>query len=55
VFRENGEEMKLGRNEPLQRGDTVYVDRSSGGKWVAGLAVLSNFSALIISVVALTR
>jgi hypothetical protein len=55
VFRESGEEMKLGRNEPLQRGDTVYVDRSSGGKWVAGLAVLSNFSALIISVVALTR
>jgi protein involved in polysaccharide export with SLBB domain len=55
VFRENGTEVKLQRNDPLQRGDTIYVDRSTGGKWVAGLAILSNFSALIISIVALTR
>jgi len=55
VFREDGTQVKLARNEPLQRGDTVYVDRSTGGKFVAGLAILSNFSALIISVVALTR
>jgi protein involved in polysaccharide export with SLBB domain len=55
VFREDGTQVKLERNDPLQRGDTIYVDRSTGGKWVAGLAILSNFSALIISIVALTR
>ena len=55
VFHLDGSESKLLHDDPLQRGDTIYVDRSTGGKWVAGLAILSNFSALIISVVALTR
>jgi hypothetical protein len=55
VIHEDGTQAELDRSETLRRGDTIQVELSTGGKWVAGLAILSNFSALIISVVALTR
>jgi protein involved in polysaccharide export with SLBB domain len=50
-----GERSKVGRGEPVQGGDTIFVDRSTGGKWVIGLGLLTNVSALAISIVALTK
>jgi protein involved in polysaccharide export with SLBB domain len=43
------------RKSAVERGETVYLDRSTGGKASSTLGILANLSALIISIVALSR
>jgi protein involved in polysaccharide export with SLBB domain len=43
------------RRTSVQRGETVYIDRSLGSKFTGGLGILVNLSALAISLVALSR
>jgi len=43
------------RKSAVERGETVYLDRSTGGKASSTLGILANLSALIISIVALNR
>jgi protein involved in polysaccharide export with SLBB domain len=43
------------RETRLQRGDTIFVDRSFFGKASGALGLVANLSALVISIVALRR
>jgi protein involved in polysaccharide export with SLBB domain len=43
------------RRSPVQRGETIFLDRSFTGKASGALGLVANLSALIISVVALRR
>jgi protein involved in polysaccharide export with SLBB domain len=51
----NGRERSGDRRTRVERGDTIHVDRSLGGKVATFLGVFTSFSALVISVVAITR
>ncbi len=55
VLRPSGEQRSATRGDPVRRGDTIHINRSTGGKVATSLAILTNISALVISVVALTR
>jgi protein involved in polysaccharide export with SLBB domain len=43
------------RKSALQRGETLYLDRSFTGKASSALGLVANLSALVISIVALNR
>jgi protein involved in polysaccharide export with SLBB domain len=51
----DGSKRDADRNTPVQRGETVYVDRSLGSKGGQFIGTLINLSALAISIVALTK
>jgi protein involved in polysaccharide export with SLBB domain len=51
----DGDKRKGDRRSAVQRGETIYLDRSLGGKASSTLGLLANLSALIISIVALNR
>jgi protein involved in polysaccharide export with SLBB domain len=51
----NGDSRGANRTAPVQRGETVYIDRGLGGKSSSVLGMLINLSALTISLVALSK
>lgn len=55
ILAPDGSRRGADRKTPVQRGETVYLDRTLSGKAAGALSLLANFSALIISVVALNR
>ncbi|MFQ5601567.1 MAG: hypothetical protein ACE5G2_13585, partial [Candidatus Krumholzibacteriia bacterium] len=55
VLTADGERRGVRRGDPVQRGDTIHVGRSTAGKIAGALAIVTNVSALVISVVALTN
>jgi len=55
VMLSDGSKHDAGRGERVSVGSTIYIDRSTGSKIASGLAIVGNFSALVISIVALTR
>jgi protein involved in polysaccharide export with SLBB domain len=50
-----GRQRESDRGMPVQRGETVYVDRSLGAKGATALGLLINVTALAVSVVAIAR
>jgi protein involved in polysaccharide export with SLBB domain len=50
-----GRQRESDRRMPLQRGETVFVDRSLGAKGATALGLLINVTALAVSVVAISR
>ncbi len=55
VLSPNGDKHGARRGESVRRGDTIHINRSTGGKIAISLGILTNVSALVISIVALTR
>jgi protein involved in polysaccharide export with SLBB domain len=55
VLDPDGDKRKGDRQARVERGETVYLERSASGQATAALGILANLSALIISVVALSR
>ena len=55
VLDTDGEKRKGDRQARVERGETVYLERSTAGQATTALGILANLSALIISVVALSR
>lgn len=50
-----GDKRSAGRGDTVRRGETIHINRSTGAKVATSLAILTNISALVISIVALTR
>lgn len=55
VLRPDGDKRSADRGDSVRRGDTIHINRSTGGKIATSLAIVTNISALVISIVALTR
>ena len=55
ILAPDGKRHSADRRSPVQRGETVFIDRTFTFKAANALALLANFSALIISVVALNN
>jgi protein involved in polysaccharide export with SLBB domain len=50
-----GEPRSAGRDDRVERGETIHVNRSTGSKIATALGIVTTISALVISIVALTR
>jgi protein involved in polysaccharide export with SLBB domain len=55
VLGAEGDKRGASRGDSVRRGETVHINRSTGAKVATSLAILTNISALVISIVALTR
>jgi protein involved in polysaccharide export with SLBB domain len=51
----NGGEHGADRSGRVERGDTIHINRSTSSTLAAALSIVTNVSALVISVVALTK
>jgi len=55
IYDDGGKSRGADRKSPLQRGETLYLDRSFVSKASSALGLVANLSALVISIVALNR
>ena len=55
VLGSGGGKRSADRGSHVERGDTIHINRSTTGTIAAALSIVTNVSALVISIVALTQ